>query len=227
MGTKPLFAAGIGILLVTAGCLTTYEPGAHSPPGVAKTYFADTSVPGNDRVYLKEPDNPDAARRWLAYLRTQDGGAIFKSGDPDDFVIVDPGRLAALGFADFDVYSGRLQRVEVDLDGDGIDDLVLKNTGQAGNRLTAAAAFRAVPGGYSLVGLPSLGSEGSWRPLPPTPEGGVRLVVYAGLNAASGNFRWLVEEGNALVLENTEFVEPGDGGTEVGRKRYREVLHPE
>ena len=140
------------------------------------------------RVWLKDSESPDAIRQWLAFLRSTDSGALFNLGFPVDFVVADPERLSEIGFSDFFGPPARLLQEHPDFDGDGRPDLLFRNNVATGNGgIDSCAAFRAVPGAYSLLGFVGLGREGSWRILPPTPDGEIRLLVHARDSCCSGD----------------------------------------
>ena len=116
-----------------------------------------------------------------------------------------------------------LDAYEKDLDHDGIPELFVTSPSLCGNAGGLQLVFKQQKSGYRLMGevnfYPRL-----LRVLPLDREGRPRFVTYWHLSCWEGNLIWITYKDGQFVRTKTEYIQPGDQGTEEGNRRYREVV---
>ena len=118
-----------------------------------------------------------------------------------DTVITDPVAWTNAFFLAEAGEAGETTPAEMDLDQDGIDELVVETTAGAGTGGTNHAVFRRIEGGYVLLG--TFGGKGC-TPLPHDPAGNVRIKTYWHLSAREGIISWLVSRDGEFIEEKHE-----------------------
>lgn len=117
----------------------------------------------------------------------------------------------------------RITEYRLDLDHDGTGELFLaleSSTGQAG---CPHFVFKQDGTRYVLLG-DLLMHPKALRVLGLGDDGRLRIATYSRLGGSEGDICWMTSENGRFVVLRRERIQPGDSGTEEGRRRYAEVF---
>jgi hypothetical protein len=152
--------------------------------------------------------------------------SVWKGGSVYQAPISDPRKWAAEQFLDrpnASVEEARLTEFELDIDFDGIPELFVGSFTTFGNAGGAYLVFRIRGSMFYYIGCLGLHPK-AIRALPPGPDGSPRLVLYWRDNCCKGTLYTLKNDGKKFVILSRKVIYPGDGGTEEGRKEYKELF---
>lgn len=114
---------------------------------------------------------------------------------------------------------------ELDLDGDGVDELFVDHPYTRSGMGSYYTIFEKSGDRYRYVAALVL-HPGAFRVLPPTDEHPIRVARYLKASGSEGLLETLALLDGEFSVLLSETVHPGDGGTDEGRRRYAEMFTP-
>ena len=119
----------------------------------------------------------------------------------------------------------QLARLQIDLDHDGADELFLGWNALRGRNGLPFVVFKRSATGYRFLG-PLFFRENlmGFRVLPLAKDGSLRFAQYGAHGGCEGTISIYTHDGTRFTLVESEEICSGDGGTEQGNRRMREVF---
>lgn len=119
----------------------------------------------------------------------------------------------------------QIARTSADLDHDEIDELFLGWPAAGGRNGMPFIVFKKIDGGYKFLGeLFFRENFVGFKVLPLSDNGKIRFAQYWAHGGCEGTIQIFTHDGMRFSVVSSEKICAGDGGTEEGNMRFREVF---